>query len=106
MLFAMSGSKSKLLKPFGPSDERPELLRSDDGSASLMFEMMPPCDKDGEPIPFERVENLDSFLAAELRTEVIWEDRESFFLPQGESVTIEAIQAALSKFEAEFLRSH
>jgi hypothetical protein len=71
-----------------------------EGHLRLVFEFMPPnydLEK-GIQVDYSVVENLDAELVEATGVEVIWEDRESFYIPKPDENTIPRIKRFISNF--------
>lgn len=95
----MDGSVEEIpIQGFDPASS-PTLYRMADGTAWLMFESMPPSWVPKEDhMTLGPCRDLADELERTIGTEVIWEDREAFLIPDARQVDAGAIAAFLTEF--------
>lgn len=80
------------------SDGEPEIREFADGTVSIVFNFMPPLNGTDEGIENEIFENFDKELKRVLDVEVIWDDREVFFISEPQQDTVTKLKNYLESF--------
>lgn len=79
-------------------DGEPEIRINRDGSLHIVFNFMPPLNGLDDPIDLPIFDAFDKALEKELNVKVIWEDRESFYIPKPHNDTVEKVKFYLESF--------
>ena len=82
------------LEGFDPEGE-PEIRIMENGSLELVFNFMPPTWAEDNPAAFD---DFDVQLSEALDLEVLWEDREFFWIEEPAEDTVERIRRFLAAY--------
>jgi hypothetical protein len=76
----------------------PEIRVMDDDSLYVVFNFMPPYSAGGADIDLNEFESFDKYLEKELGIDVVWEDREIFFIEKPKKDTAVKLKNILENF--------